>query len=167
MSSVLHLVANVTPAARERIAPVHRGFDVVRRAIAASQTPADPTPESVYDRYTVADVERVTSELIAPEPSLLVNGYWTLGRATPRHGAPWASVTIDENNGCAYFRVRIAGTFDDIEDPPLWAACRVDNDLREFGSVLMDAGSVDFWWTVDGTKLRITVVAKDIVNFAA
>ena len=160
LSTELHLIAEVTSASHERIVPVHRGFDAVRQAIAAKQPPPEPTEDSLFDRYTVEDIQRATRESLAPEPGLLTNGYWTLGRTAPRHGTPWASLTLDERSGAVYFRLRIAGTFDEDDDPPRWVACLVNNGDHEAGEVLMNARLTDFWWTVEGAVLRITVVAK-------
>jgi hypothetical protein len=159
--TVLHLVAEATSASHERLLPVHRGFDAVRRAVAGKQAPPLPSEDLVFDQYTVTDIERAVREDLAPEPDLLASGYWTLGRTTPRHGAPWASVTIDETSSSVYFRIRTAGTFDDVEDPPQWVAWRVNSDdTQPVSSILMNASTADFWWTIEGSSLRITVVTN-------
>jgi hypothetical protein len=112
------------------------------------------------DRFMIEDVVLALLNQATPIFSeYLDQGFWTLGRETPRHGTPWGGLGFYDMGERVELLVRCGGSFVDEEDPPKWISCPIIAtkylSYREFTALAAKSRSMDIWWklaksTVEG-----------------
>jgi hypothetical protein len=157
-------------SAAERLEQVLRKFSSVRQwlihASISELTEAQKrelSDQFEVDRFLVEDVFRATKGGIQPPIDPMLPGvFWTLGRAEPRWGMPWASVSFEDDR--AFVHVRWAGSFDDLEDPPRTVRCEITftgpEQRPEIERLLFESGRLDLWFQCIGEQLEGVLVAE-------